>query len=101
MPDDTLLAIGLAVTLATLFVVLVLLVLPVRIDVPLTRAAAVVDALALAMGILEACPTCGATAEELGRQGTRRWLYCPQCARNPWLAAEPAAPVEAEHDLSA
>lgn len=88
---ELLIGVALAVVLAVLFVVLVLLVLPVRVDLSGAHLVRAIDRVARAMGLLEACPSCGVPAEELGHQGERRWFYCPACGRNPWLAGAPDA----------
>lgn len=103
MATDLLIGLPFVLAMAVLCVVLLLLILPVRVTAPLARFAAFIDRVALAMGLLEPCPTCGVPSEELGRQGTRRWLYCPACGRNPWLAAptDHRSSEEVGHEVSA
>lgn len=102
MPPELLIGLPFILTMAVLCLVLVLLVLPVRVTLPDGLVAAI-DGLAMAMGLLEPCPTCGVPAEELGRQGDRRWLYCRACGRNPWLASptDHHATTEERHEVSA
>ena len=59
---ELLIGVALAVVLAVLFVVLVLLVLPVRVDLSGAHLVRAIDRVALAMGLLEACPSCGVPA---------------------------------------
>jgi len=102
MHPDFILALTFSVVMAVLLLVVLLLGLPVRITAPLRPLGAALDRVALAAGLLDACPTCGAVAEELGRQGRRRWLYCPACGRNPWLPGAPGESVPEEaHDVPA
>lgn len=86
MAPELVLGVVFAAVLAVLFMVALVLALPIRIDVPLTQLATGIDRLAVALGLLDPCPSCGVPAEELGRQGDRVWLYCPACGRNPWRA---------------